>query len=202
MTTRPMGTFHPTAEVAANASVGEGTLVWSLVQIREGAVIGRECIIGRASYVDHDVRIGDRVKIQNLAQIYHPADIADGVFIGPAAILTNDQYPRAITPTGEVANATDWTPVGVTVLEGASIGARAVCVAPVVIGRWAMVAAGATVVHDVPDFALVAGTPARVLGWVGKAGRRLTDEGSDRWSCPVTGERFEQIGHTLAEVSP
>ena len=91
----------------------------------------------------------------------------------------------------------DWDPVGVVVREGASIGARAVCVAPVVVGRWATVAAGAVVTRDVPDFALVAGVPARRLGWVGRSGIRLTDDGDGRWRCPVTGDRYEEAGDGL-----
>jgi acetyltransferase-like isoleucine patch superfamily enzyme len=139
------------------------------------------------------------VKIQNLALIYEPAIVEDGVFIGPGAILTNDTYPRAITPSGELVRAADWTPVGVTVREGASIGARAVCVAPVTVGRWAMVAAGATVIHDVPAFALVAGTPARQVGWVGRTGRPLVDDGNGRWHCAVTGERFLESAGRMRE---
>jgi UDP-2-acetamido-3-amino-2,3-dideoxy-glucuronate N-acetyltransferase len=192
--------IHATADVSDQASIGDGTVVWSLAQIREHATVGRECIIGRAAYVDHDVRIGDRVKVQNLAQIYHPAEIGDGAFIGPAAILTNDQFPRAVTPDGSRAGAADWTPVGVTLREGASIGANAVCVAPVVVGRWAMVAAGATVIHDVQDFALVAGTPARFIGWVGPAGRRLVKDGNG-WICPVTGTSYSEADGSLQEAT-
>jgi acetyltransferase-like isoleucine patch superfamily enzyme len=146
------------------------------------------------------VHIGDRVKIQNLAQIYEPAVIEDGAFIGPAAILTNDQYPRAVTPTGERATGTDWDPVGVTVREGASVGARVVCVAPVEIGRWAMVGAGATVVRDVPDYALVVGSPAKFVAWVGRSGLRLRPAGDDLWECPKTGQRYRESGRRLQEV--
>lgn len=178
------------ALISSDATIGEGTRIWGLAQVREGAIIGAECILGRGSYVGAGVRIGDRVKIQNLALIYEPALLESGVFIGPAAVLTNDHFPRAITPSGEVATGSDWEAVGVTVREGASIGARAVCVAPVTIGRWAMVGAGATVTADVPDHALVVGTPARFLRWVGRAGRPLNEESDGSWSCSVTGERY------------
>lgn len=185
------------AVVDPSAAIGPNTVVWGQAQVRENATIGAECIIGRGAYVGAGVRIGDRVKVQNLALIYEPATISDGVFIGPAVVLTNDQFPRAVTPSGDRATAADWEPVGVTVLEGASIGARAVCVAPVTIGRWAMVGAGAVVVHDVPDFALVAGTPARFIGWVGRAGRRLAPGTDGRWTCPVTSETYTVIDETL-----
>ena len=95
------------------------------------------------------------------------------MFVGPAAVLTNDLNPRAVDVDGRPKAAGDWTPVGVHVREGASLGARSVCVAPVTIGRWAMVGAGAVVIADVPDFALVVGVPARQVGWVGRAGVRL-----------------------------
>lgn len=194
-----MSAIDPLADIASSADIGAHTRVWALAQVREHASVGQECIIGRAAYIDRGVRIGNRVKIQNLAQLYAPAQVADGVFIGPAVILTNDQYPRAVTPRGDLVETADWNPVGVIVREGASLGARAVCVAPVVIGRWSMVAAGSTVVHDVPDFALVAGTPATVLGWVGRAGRRLAEQPDGTWLCPVTGDRYHMVDGTMVE---
>jgi acetyltransferase-like isoleucine patch superfamily enzyme len=148
------------------------------------------------------VRVGAGVKIQNYALVYEPAVLEDGVFVGPAVVLTNDQYPRAVDPTGAPKRAGVWTPVGVTVREGASLGARAVCVAPVTIGRWAMVAAGAVVSRDVPDFALVAGVPARQIGWVGRAGLRLVADGDDGWRCPQTGATYAEAGGVLAEITP
>jgi acetyltransferase-like isoleucine patch superfamily enzyme len=181
--------IDPTAQVSPSARIGDRTRVWGLTQVREGAVVGEGCTIGRNVYIGSGVRVGRNVKIQNLAQVYEPAVLHDGVFVGPAVVLTNDEFPRAVSPDGTVKDASDWTPVGVTVLEGASVGARAVCVAPVTIGRWAMVGAGATVVRDVPDFALVVGTPARQVGWVGRAGRPLA-ETDGVWSCPATGARY------------
>ena len=173
MTTR----ISDDAQVAGDVTIGDGTRVWNLVQIREGARIGAECVIGRGAYIGIGVRLGDRCKIQNNALVYDPAVIGDGVFIGPGAILTNDRLPRAISPTGELKRADDWDPVGVTVDTGASIGAGAVCVAPVRIGAWAMVAAGSVVIRDVPDHALVAGNPAHQIGWVGRDGRRMAVDG-------------------------
>ncbi|MFG3048612.1 acyltransferase [Streptomyces sp. NPDC048241] len=190
-------TVKPTAQVDATAELGAGTTVWELAQIREQAVLGAGCVIGRGAYVGTGVRIGDNVKLQNYALVYEPAVLGDGVFVGPAAVLTNDQYPRSVDPEGKQKRGGDWEAVGVTVGEGASLGARSVCVAPVAIGRWALVAAGAVVTRDVPDFALVAGVPARRIGWVGRAGERLV-ESADKpgtWQCPRTGERYtEQAG--------
>ncbi|NYI08479.1 acyltransferase [Allostreptomyces psammosilenae] len=188
------------ADVDERAELGEGTTVWHLAQVREDARLGRRCTVGRGAYVGAGVRIGDDVKLQNHALVYEPARLADGVFVGPAAVLTNDQYPRAVDPDGRLKQADDWEAVGVTVETGASIGARAVCVAPLRVGAWAMVAAGAVVVHDVPDFALVAGVPARRIGWVGRAGRRLKPDGEGRWVCPVTGARYVERPATAGTV--
>jgi len=185
------------ADVSAEAHIGAGTSVWDLVQVRENAHIGKGCILGRGAYVGAGVRMGDNCKVQNYALVYEPAHLADGVFIGPAVVLTNDTYPRAINPDGTRKSADDWEPVGVTIEQGASIGARATCVAPVRIGAWATVAAGAVVVKDVPDHALVAGVPAKRIGWVGSNGHPLSDRGDGTWECPVTGEVFEEVDGRL-----
>jgi UDP-2-acetamido-3-amino-2,3-dideoxy-glucuronate N-acetyltransferase len=192
-------TVAPTADVDERAAIGAGTRVWHLAQIREEASLGRDCIIGRGAYVGPGVVVGDNVKLQNHALVYEPARLGDGVFVGPAAVLTNDEYPRAVTPDGRLKDGSDWTAVGVTIGEGAAIGARAVCVAPVTVGRWALVAAGAVVTKDVPDFALVVGVPARRIGWVGRAGRPLTAKGDDLWVCPQTGAAYTETDGLLTE---
>jgi acetyltransferase-like isoleucine patch superfamily enzyme len=133
--------------------------------------------------------------------VYEPARLADGVFIGPAVVLTNDQFPRAINADGSQKSAADWKPVGVEILEGASVGANSTCIAPLVIGRWALVGAGSVVVRDVPDFALVVGNPARRIGWVGSAGHPLTFNENDEWICPVTQARYrEEEPNKLVEI--
>lgn len=177
------------ADVDPTASIGHGTTVWHLAQVRERAVVGTDCIIGRGVYIDAGVRIGDRCKLQNHALLYAPAVLADGVFIGPAAMLTNDGHPRAVDPAGRPKRPGDWTPVGVHICEGAAIGAGAVVLGGVTVGAWASVGAGAVVTKDVPAHALVIGVPARQAGWVGHAGFPLErdDEG---WRCPRTDRRY------------
>ncbi|MEU5940856.1 acyltransferase [Micromonospora sp. NPDC047548] len=187
------------ADVDPRATVGPGTRIWHLAQVREDAVVGSDCTIGRGAYVGPGVRLGDNVKLQNYALIYEPARLGDGAFVGPAAVLTNDEYPRAVTPEGRLKGGDDWTAVGVQVGEGAAIGARAVCVAPVRVGRWALVAAGAVVTRDVPDFALVVGVPARRVGWVGRAGEPLTAKGEGVFVCPRTGVEYLETDSLLSE---
>lgn len=191
--TSPMGYVHDTADVASSATIGSGSKVWHYAQVREGAVIGENCIVGRGAYIGSGVEIGKNCKIQNYALVYEPARLADGVFIGPAVVCTNDHFPRAISVDGSPKSADDWLPVGVDIREGASIGANSTCIAPIVIGRWSLVGAGSVVVKDVPEFALVVGSPARRIGWVGKAGHSLTRDSSGDWTCPATGAHYREI---------
>lgn len=198
------GAIHSTADVADNVTLGAGTRVWHYAQVREGASLGKNCIIGRGAYIGTGVELGDNCKVQNYALVYEPARLEAGVFIGPAVVLTNDHFPRAINADGTPKSAEDWHPVGVHILEGASIGASATCVAPITIGRWALVGSGSVVVKDVPDFALVVGSPARRVGWVGKAGRPLSVDPIDPmlYVCPATGEHYRQTDdHELIEVA-
>ncbi|MEV7966787.1 acyltransferase [Sphaerisporangium sp. NPDC088356] len=187
----------PTADVDPSAGIGEGTTIWHLAQVREKAVLGRGCILGRGAYVGPGVVVGDNVKLQNYALVYEPAVLEDGVFVGPAAVLTNDVYPRSTGLDGDLKRDGDWAAQGVTIRHGASIGARAVIVAGKSVGRHALVAAGAVVTRDVPDFALVAGVPARRVGWVGRAGVTLEENGEGSWRCPTTGERYVERDGSL-----
>lgn len=188
-----------TAQVDPRAELGDGTTVWELAQVREGARLGSGCIVGRGAYVGSGVVIGDNVKLQNYALVYEPAVLGDGVFVGPAAVLTNDEYPRSVDPEGQLKRGADWEPVAVVVEEGASLGARSVCVAPVRIGAWSLVAAGAVVTRDVPAYALVAGVPARRIGWVGRAGVRLVEESPGVWRCPATEAAYDERDGVLSE---
>jgi acetyltransferase-like isoleucine patch superfamily enzyme len=198
-----VGRVNESADIDDDVTLGEGSQVWHLAQVRRGAQLGRRVIVGRGAYIGPAVTVGDNCKIQNHALVYEPAVLGNGVFIGPAVVLTNDEYPRAVNPDGTQKTSWDWSPVGVVIRDGASIGARSVCVAPVTIGAWSLVAAGSVVVRDVPDFALVAGVPARRIGWVGRAGAPLIrDPHHDTvFTCPRTGSRYEQANDKLVEVT-
>jgi UDP-2-acetamido-3-amino-2,3-dideoxy-glucuronate N-acetyltransferase len=188
------------ADVAPSARIGPRSRIWHLAQIGDDAVLGGDCVVGRGAYVGPGVHVGDKVKIQNYALVYAPARLETGVFIGPAVVFTNDLHPRAVDVDGELKSGGDWSRVGVLVREGASLGARAVCVAPLTVGRWAMVGAGAVVIRDVPDFALVVGSPARQIGWVGRSGERLEKDGDSVWRCARTGQRFVEEEGQLHEI--
>lgn len=181
--------IHATAHVADSAQIGANTNIWHEAQVREDAVIGAECIVGKGVYIDRGVVIGDRVKIQNRASLYRGLTVEDGVFIGPHVSFSNDRYPRAISPDGKQMREDDWQVEPTLVLYGASIGAGAVIVPGVTIGRWAMVGAGATVTRNVPEQALVLGTPARHAGYVCTCGRPLAEAIGD-WRCTACDRSF------------
>ncbi|MFQ6102251.1 MAG: acyltransferase [Anaerolineae bacterium] len=172
--------IHPTADVSPEAYIGEGTSIWHQVQIREGAHLGRNCIVGKGAYIDFDVQIGDNVKIQNYVSVYHGVTIEDGVFVGPHVCFTNDKRPRAVNPDGSLKEADGWMLGETLVREGAAIGANSTIVCGITIGRWAMVGAGSAVTRDVPDYGLAWGNPARLHGFVCPCGERLSEEQGSR----------------------
>jgi len=151
-------------------------------------------VLGKGAYVDFDVRIGDNVKIQNRASIYHGVTLENGVFVGPHVVFTNDKLPRAINPDGSLKSEDDWELGRILVEEGASIGAGAIIVTDVTVGRFAMVGAGAVVTKDVPDYGLVYGNPARLAGYVCENGHRMEQAEGNTWRCTVCGRivRMEQ----------
>lgn len=195
--------IHGSADVAETATIEQSAKIWHYAQVREGATVGDNCVIGRGAYVGAGVFLGSGCKVQNYALVYEPAVLEDGVFIGPAAVLTNDEFPRAVNPDESPKSADDWKPVGVHIKRGASIGANATCIAPLTVGEWALVGSGSVVTKDVPNFALVVGNPARRIRWVGKAGVPLERQGdTDIYVCPRTGELFQELSaNELIEVT-
>ena len=185
--------IHPSAEVSAEAIIGEGTSIWHQAQVRERARIGRNCILGKGVYVDFDVTLGDNCKLQNGVFVFHPATVEDGVFFGPGVIVTNDRVPRAVNPDMSLKTDADWEVQPVWIGQGASIGAGSVLLPGVKVGRWAMVGAGGVVTKDVPAHGLVVGNPARLLGFVCRCGNRLELVEGDTHKCPRCHEQYHQL---------
>lgn len=158
---------HESSIVDDNVTIGENTKIWFFCHIQSGAQIGEGCSFGQNVNVSNNVKIGDGCKVQNNVSIYEGVELEDYVFCGPSMVFTNDLTPRAKYPKGSEGYKK-------TVLHtGASIGANATIVCGHEVGRWAMVAAGAVVTKNVPDHALVAGVPAKQIGWVCECGERL-----------------------------
>ncbi len=192
--------IHPTAIVDPQAQIGAGTRIWHWTQVREGVVIGPESIIGKGCYLDAGVQIGSRVKLQSNISVFHGVTIEDGVFVGPHVCFTNDKAPRAINPDGSLKGAADWTVSSTLIRYGASLGANATIVCGVSVGRFAMVAAGAVVTRDVPDYGLVLGNPARLVGYVCPCGQRLPGGPTptpEARACPACG-RATTVGGAVA----
>ncbi|MEZ4669889.1 MAG: acyltransferase [Anaerolineae bacterium] len=168
--------IHPTAEVEAEVSIGNDTKIWHLAHIRRGAVLGANCVIGRGVFVDAGVHIGNAVKIQNYVSVFHGVTIEDGVFVGPHVCFTNDMFPRAVNPDMSLKAADDWVLSETLIKAGAAIGANSTIVCGITVGRWAMIGSGSVVTKDVPDYALVVGNPARIIGYVTASGKRVATQ--------------------------
>lgn len=155
---------HESSYVDDGVKIGEDTKIWHFCHIQTGAKIGSKCSIGQNVNISNNVLIGNEVKIQNNVSVYEGVEIEDGVFLGPSCVFTNDLTPRARYPKGHENYKKT------IIREGASIGANATIVCGHTVGKYAMVAAGAVVTKDVPDFALVAGVPAKIVGKVDEKG--------------------------------
>jgi len=184
--------IHPTADVSSEAVIGPGSSIWNQAQIRERARIGSGCIIGKNVYVDFDVVIGDRVKVQNNVSLFHGVTVEDGVFVGPHVCFTNDRVPRAVNVDGSAKADDDWEVSPILVRRGAALGANSTILPGVTIGPWAMIGAGSVVTRDVAAYELVAGNPARRLGSVCPCGQALRDVDGAPFAgrCQRCGEGF------------
>ena len=161
---------HPTASIEPGAVIGNDCKIWHYAQVRTGAKLGKNCVLGKSVFIDSGVVIGDNVKIQNFATLYLGLTVEDGVYIGPSVTFTNDKIPRAINPDGSPKSASDWTLLKTVIKRGASIGANATVLPGITIGEWAMVGAGTVVTKDVPAYAVVVGSPAKIVGRVDEKG--------------------------------
>ena len=171
---------HESALIENDVHIGAGSRIWHHVHVRRGARLGERCIVGKGVYIDLQVQIGDDCKIQNYACIYHGTSLGRGVFVGPHVVFTNDLRPRATDAQFAPMAEGEWTVGASYVDDGAAIGANATILPGVRIGRWAMIGAGAVVTHDVPDYGLMIGTPARLAGWVCTCGSRVQSLECDR----------------------
>jgi acetyltransferase-like isoleucine patch superfamily enzyme len=180
--------IHAAADVEGDATVGAGATIDERASVRGGARIGAGTRVGREALIDRGVVIGERSTIHDRAVLYAGVTTEDEVFVGPGAILTNERYPRAITNSADLRAEAEPENSAITLRHGCTVGAAAVIVGGVEIGAFATVGAGAVVTRDVPGHALVAGSPARRIGWVCACGRRLAD--STGHDAPAQPERY------------
>lgn len=185
-------TIHPTAIVDDGAQLGDGCRVWHWAHISSGARIGAGCSFGQGVYVGSDVLIGDNVKVQNHVSVYDAVTLEDDVFCGPSMVFTNVYNPRAAVVRKHEYRRT-------LVQRGATLGANCTIVCGATVGAYAFVAAGAVVNRDVKPHALMAGVPARQIGWMSRHGERLALplSGNGEASCPATGERYTLRGGVI-----
>lgn len=178
---------HESSYIDDDVKIGNGTKIWHFCHVQKGAEIGENCSFGQNVNVSNYVKIGNGVKVQNNVSIYEGVELEDYVFCGPSMVFTNDLTPRAKYPKGSAGYKK-------TILrEGATVGANATIVCGHTIGKWAMIAAGAVVTKDVPDYALMAGVPAKQIGWVCECGERL----SGTLICPVCGREYTEKNKLL-----
>ena len=189
--------IHPSAIVDAGATLGPGCRVWHFVHVSAGAHIGERCSLGQGVYVGNDVRIGDNVKIQNNVSVYDAVTLEDDVFCGPSMVFTNVHNPRAA-----VVRKSEYRPTRVR--RGATLGANCTIVCGVRIGEYAFIAAGAVVNRDVAAHALMAGVPARHIGWMSRHGERLALplRGDGETRCPATGEHYRMRAGACELATP
>jgi len=186
-------TIHPSAIVDDGAQIGDGSRVWHFAHICGGARIGKGCSFGQNVFVGNDVTIGNNVKVQNNVSVYDAVHIEDDVFCGPSMVFTNVYNPRSAVTRKDEYRVT-------RVKKGATLGANSTIVCGVTVGEFAFVAAGAVINRDVKPYALMAGVPARQIGWMSEHGERLDLplEGDASTRCPITGKTYRLTGTTLA----
>lgn len=182
--------IHNSSYIDEDVQIGEGTKIWHFCHVQSGAKIGKNCMLGQNVNIGTDVQIGNGVKIQNNVSVYEGVELEDDVFCGPSMVFTNDSTPRAKYPKGKQGYKKT------LVKRGATIGANATILCGHVIGQWALVAAGAVVAEDVPDYALVAGVPAKVVGWVCQCGAKLPKT----FQCLNCNRVYKNVNAQLEEI--
>ena len=184
---------HASSVVEEGAIIGKGTSIWHFSHIMPRSVIGVNCSFGQNTFIDNNVTIGNGVRIQNNVSIYNGVELADDVFVGPSVVFTNVINPRSFIERKTEFKAT-------IVGRGASIGANATILCGVTIGKYVLVGAGAVVTKDVPDFALVAGNPARQTGWVSEQGYKLSFGQDGIATCSQTKQNYKLSGVIVVKL--
>jgi UDP-2-acetamido-3-amino-2,3-dideoxy-glucuronate N-acetyltransferase len=194
---RPAYNAHPTAVIDEPCDIGEGSKIWHFCHVMPRAKIGRDCNIGQNVFIASDVVVGHNVKIQNNVSLYTGVIVEDDVFLGPSMVFTNVVNPRSHVSRKDEYKQT-------VIRQGATIGANATIVCGVTLGRYAFVGAGAVVTRDVPDYALVVGTPARISGWMCHCGIKLSFEAQGEMQvavCADCGSRYQKRGNVVQPVN-
>lgn len=180
--------IHESSYIDDGVEIGAGTKIWHFSHILSNSQLGENCSLGQNVVVGPNVVIGNNVKIQNNVSVYDGVTIEDGVFCGPSCVFTNVHNPRS-----EIVRRDEFRKT--IVRHGASIGANATIVCGHDLGEYCFIAAGATITKEVPPFALMAGTPAKRIGWMSKAGSRLGDD----LVCPIDGTQYRQVSENMIE---
>jgi len=186
---------HPSTIIDDGAQIGQKTKIWHFCHVMPNAVIGSNCNIGQNVYIDNNVSIGNGVKIQNNVSVYANVIVEDDCFLGPSMVFTNVINPRAFVERKSEFKTT-------VVKKGSSIGANATIVCGITIGQYAFIGAGAVVVKDIPDFALVVGNPAKQIGWMSKLGHKLTFNPEGIALCPSSNEKYQLLNNTVSALNP
>lgn len=185
---------HPTAVIDEGALIGEGTKIWHFCHVMSSARIGKSCSLGQNVFVAADVVLGNNVKVQNNVSLYTGVVCEDDVFLGPSMVFTNVMNPRSAVNRKDEYRHT-------VVKRGATIGANATIVCGITLGKFCFIGAGAVVIRNVPDYALVVGNPARQTGWMSEAGGKLLFMDHHYAQCPVTGEKYVLEGGEVTKFS-
>jgi UDP-2-acetamido-3-amino-2,3-dideoxy-glucuronate N-acetyltransferase len=186
--------FHQSSEIQEGVQIGQGTKIWQNCQIQKGAKIGNNCVIGHNCFVGSRAVLGNGVKLESNVDVWDLVILEDNVFVGPSAVFTNDLNPRAKYPKKKFPEYGQWKET--LVKEGSSIGANAVIVAGNVIGKCAMIGAGAVVTKDIPDYSIAVGNPARLIGFICECGNKI-DFSSEETECKVCNRKYKKEGEKV-----